>query len=771
MNNASKSSAIFTGLAAALFPVCGLLLILSGIYLHLVPQLPDVESLKHIEFKTPLQILSKDGHLIAEYGEEHTTPLTYRQIPPLFIQAVTAAEDDRFFSHEGIDPRGLARAAFELVTTGSIQSGGSTITMQVAKNYFLSREKTFSRKFTEILLAHEIEQSLTKQEILTLYVNKIFLGHRAYGIAAAAQVYFGKNIRDLNLPQLAMIAGLPKAPSRYNPVDDAPRAMERRNWILGRMHTLGYISDKQYEQAVHAPVGLNYRGTVSEVNGLYLAEMVRDTLVQRFGEDIYTSGWKVYTTVPAERQNAANLAVRDGLVAYDHRHGYRGPEAHNADINDFHAINGLEPGEVEQVDQQSIHVNLRDGENIIIPWSGLSWARKSLGSGRIGLPPHLASELVKTGDIIRCLHTAQGWELAELPQVQGLLVALDPRDGSLQALVGGFDFFASKYNRVIQGGRQVGSSIKPFIYASALDHGYTPASMINDAPLSFTYGDQVWNPQNDDGEFMGPITLRRALYLSRNLVSIRLLQAQGIDPVLRYLGRFGLPVNQMPHNLTLALGSVDALPLQMATGYATFANGGYRINPYFIDHISDAHGKTLFRSQSLSVCPGCDATQMTGHAPRVIPATVAFQMNSILRDVIVHGTGRGALALGRNDVAGKTGTTNDARDAWFDGYSPTLVAVTWVGYDNPASLGSGEFGGVAAVPVWNSFMERALASTPVLGWSMPSGLAAVWTSKVSGQPTSSTDPDGYMEYLPADQAPQSTPTTPATGSTSNDQLF
>ena len=772
MNTSQESSAYPWWLTVLLLPFCGLLLIASGIYIVLLPQLPDVASLKHFQFKTPLQVLSRDGQLIAEYGDEHTTPLTYRQIPPMFIKAVTAAEDNHFFTHSGIDPRGLARATLELIVHGGVhlgQSGGSTITMQVAKNYFLSQERTFARKFTEILLAHEIEQSLSKQEILTLYVNKIFLGHRAYGIAAAAQVYFGKNIRDLSIDQMALIAGLPKAPSRYNPVDNAPRALERRNWILGRMRYLGSITQAQYEHAVHAPIGLNYRGTVSEVNGLYLAELVRDTLVKRYGEAIYTSGWKVYTTVDGNRQNAANLAVRDGLIDYDHRHGYRGPEARAASLADLassHTINGLIPGLVTAVQPDHLAVTLRDGESIVIPWSGLAWARRALANGHVTYPPTRADQVAQVGDIIRCVYRDHGWELTELPKVQGLLVAIDPRDGAIQGMVGGFDFFASTFNRVLQGGRQVGSSLKPFIYAAALDHGYTPASMINDGPLSFKFGDQVWQPQNDDGEFMGPITLRRALYLSRNLVSIRLLQNLGIPTAIDYCRRFGLPADKMPRNLTLALGSADVLPLQMLTAYATFANGGHRINPYFIDHISDARGKVLFRAHPVVVCTQCAAG--TPVAPRVIPANIAFEINSILRDVIVHGTGRGALAIGRSDIAGKTGTTNEARDAWFDGYSPTLAAVTWVGYDTPSPLGSGEFGGVAAVPIWNRFMAYALNGQPQVGWSKPADLNTVWLNKNTAQPTAANDPDGYTEYLPADKIPAA---GGAANAASNDQLF
>ena len=767
MPNSSRLHRYSLVLALILLPVSGALLIASGFFLYLLPQLPDVNTLKHITFKTPLQIFSKDGQLIAEYGDEHTRPLTYSQIPPLFIKAVTSAEDDRFFSHEGIDPRGLARASWELLTTGSIRTGGSTITMQVAKNFFLSRERTFARKFTEILLAHEIERSLTKQEIITLYVNKIFLGHRAYGIAAAAQVYFGKDISQLSLPQLAMIAGLPKAPSRYNPVDDAPRAIERRNWILGRMHILGYITDKQYQQAIQAPIGLNYRGTISEVQGLYLAEMVRDTLVEHFGQSIYTSGWKVYTTVSANRQNAAHDAVRSGLVAYDHRHGYRGPEglASQTPLENYHVINGMYPAEIINVSETSARAQLRDGQEITINWNGLKWARKALADGRIGFEPKSAYQIVHRGDIIRCMQVPSGWELAELPQVQGLLVALDPRDGSVQALVGGFDFFSSKFNRITQGGRQVGSSMKPFIFASALNKGYSPASLFDDGPLSFTFGDKVWTPQDDDGEFMGPITLRKALYLSRNLVSIRVLQTVGLNYAINYLGKFGLPARQLPQNLTLALGTADMLPIQMATAYATFANGGYRINPYFIDHIVNAQGKTIYRANPLSACvDSCSPAQWNHHAPRVIAPSVAYMMTSMLKDVILHGTGRGALAVGRSDLAGKTGTTNDAFDAWFDGYNPNLVAITWVGFDEPKGLGPGEFGGVAAVPIWNAFMKEALAGQPEKGWSMPNDVQQVWFNQATGTLTSATDPDAHPDLMRVSPE-QSTETPSAASST------
>lgn len=792
MKNLIQSSSRSLWLAAGALLICGPLLILSGIYLHLAPQLPDVESLKHFQFETPLKVLSADGHLIAEYGDKHTTPLTYDHIPPLFIKALLAAEDDRFFVHQGIDIRGLGRAFVDLARTGSIQSGGSTLTMQVAKNYFLSRERTFSRKFTEILLAREIEQSLSKQEILTLYVNKIFLGHRAYGIAAAAQVYFGKDIHELGIADLAMIAGLPKAPSRYNPVDDAPRALQRRNWIITRMRDLGYISTVQASNALKAPLGLNFQGTVSEVNGLYLAEMVRDTLVSRFGEDIYASGWKVYTTVSANRQNAANLAVRDGLLEYDRRHGWRGPEGRDKSLDDYYTIGGLKPAEVVTVHRDSIEAKLRDERTIIIPWKGISWARPYINTSSLGKTPASATDLVKTGDIIRVLETHDGWQLSQLPAVQGLLIALNPDTGAVEALVGGFDFFQSKYNRITQGGRQAGSTLKPFIYASALEKGFTPSSIINDAPLSFGSGPNAWTPENSDGDYMGPITLRRALYLSRNLVSIRLLQAVGIDPALAYLSKFGLPTAGMPHNLTLALGSANVLPIQMANAYSTLANGGYRINPFFIEKIEDAKGHVIFRANPVRVCRECELastpvepTQVSGSgtsltvqsppqpvtpasAPRMVSARTAYQIDSILRDVIIHGTGRGALAIGRSDVSGKTGTTNEAKDAWFAGFNPHLAAVVWVGFDDPAPLGAGEFGGVAAVPIWNRFMEAALANTPESFLPVPTGLTAVRINKTTGEATSSDDPEGYTEYLPSEKAPTTTP-TPSTGTTTSEQ--
>lgn len=780
-------------LAILAFPICGVLLILSGLYLYLAPQLPDVESLKAVKFETPLQVLSRDGLLIAEFGEKHTAPLTYAQIPPIYIKAILAAEDDQFFQHEGINIKGLARAFADILRTGSIQSGGSTITMQVAKNYFLSQERTFSRKFTEILLAKRIEDSLSKPEIMTLYVNKIFLGHRAYGIGAAAQVYYGKRINELNLAEIAMIAGLPKAPSAFNPVSNPKRALIRRDWIIGRMLSLGYISQAEHDKALQAPLGLNFRATFAEVNAPYLAEMVRNALVQEFGEGIYTSGYKVYTSVSAKRQNAAAQAVIEGLLAYDRRHGWRGPEKAKT-LDGMYPVGGLLPARVTAVSEKTIEAELQNGTALTIDWPGMSWARPYVNVNRVGPSPVKAADIAKTGDIIRVrARKAGGWDLLQVPAVQGQLIALDPDTGGLEAVVGGFDYTTSKFNRSLQGWRQAGSTLKPFIYSSALERGYTPASLINDAPITFGEGENAWQPGNSDGEFLGPITLRQALYRSRNTVSIRLLQAIGVDNARRYLARFGFPPDRMPHNLTLALGTAEVLPVQMAAGYAAIANGGLHVTPWFVDHVVDKTGKVLFQANPERVCRQCEAApaaadpvaaEITGAgqnlnvteppaaaaaftanypvAPRIMSARTAYQMQSILRDVINRGTGRAALALGRDDLAGKTGTTNDAKDAWFAGFGGNLVAVAWLGFDQPQTLGRVEYGGYAALPLWNSFMRPALAGVAGYQPPVPPGLSAVRVNLDTGQRTGEDDPRGYNDWIQIEKL-STLPETPAEG--------
>lgn len=795
-NPTSQQERIHPFFAAGMAGLLSLLLISSGAYLYLNPQLPNVEQLREIKLETPLQIYSRDGKLISEFGEKHSRPLHYDEIPPLLVKAFLAAEDDNFFNHKGISIKGLGRAFADIAQTGSIQSGGSTITMQVAKNYFLTSQRTFSRKLTEILLARNIEQALSKQEILELYVNKIYLGQRAYGIGAAAEVYYSKNVNQLSLAEMAMIAGLPKAPSKYNPVVNPKRAIARRNWILGRMLLLGYIKQDQYEQAIATDTGIHYHTVIDEVNAPYLAEMVRAALTARFGDKVLGAGYRVFTTVRSDMQNAAVNAVTDGLLAYDLRHGWRGVEAKAEDrpLNQFNDAGGLSPAQVTKVYRNSVEALMRDGRTITIPWAGLSWARPYKTVNSVGNAPSKASQIVAVGDIIRVKKAGGVWVLRQIPKVQGQLIALNPETGALEALAGGFDFSISQFNHSIQGWRQAGSTLKPFIYALALERGFTPYSIVNDSPL--TVGN--WTPSNSDGRFMGPITLRRALYLSRNLVSVRLLQAVGVDRARTYLDRFGFIDKELPDNLTLALGTAQVVPLQMATGYAAFANGGYRVNPYFIERIEDVTGKVLFQARPDQVCQTCEEaanatpaelasatpappSEITGAgneitvtdppvpappvatvpdypvAKRIMSEKASRQMANILRDVILHGTARSALRLGRSDIAGKTGTTNDAKDAWFAGFNPKMVAVSWVGFDQPSSLGRLEYGGYAALPLWNNFMDYALAGTPdrwldgASGSSAPS--SANNTTPASADTADTPDDSATTSPTPADNQP------------------
>lgn len=723
-----------------------------GMYLYLAPTLPDMSRLKDVQVEMPLQVYTRDDKLIGLFGEKQSDPVSYAQIPPHLVHAFLAAEDASFFSHGGVSFKGLGRAMTEAVQSGSTQTGGSTITMQVAKNYYLSPERTLRRKLTEIFLARKIEQTLSKEDILSLYVNKIFLGQNAYGISAAANIYYGKSLDQLTIAEMAMIAGLPKAPSSYNPVSNPERALERRNWIVGRMLQLGYIQQDEYQEAIAEPVTLNMSSRKLDMRAPYLAEMVRAELVEKFGEQAQYSGWRVYTTVRSDRQQFADDAVKRGLEAYDKRHGWRGAEAHDKPLTSFRVVGELQPAQVTQVLSQSFKAQLLDGTEVTVPWRGMSWARKHIDANRVGSAPSKAAQIVKIKDIVRLRaqdnDNQRNWVLSQIPAAQGQLIALNPEDGALEAIVGGYDFAASKFNRSIQGWRQPGSAIKPFIYSLALERGYTPQSAVSDSSL--TVG--KWRPRNSDGRFLGNITLRRALYLSRNLVSIRLLQSVGIDRARNYLVNFGMVEQELPRNLTLALGTAQVLPIQIATGYAAFANGGYRVQPYFIEHIEDHKGQIIYQASPYAVCRDCDTeanpaeisnarliqpvvddneaesiettqvdtlavvkpqiTLITRPAERIIDADAAYDMANILRDVVQIGTARAALKLGRNDLAGKTGTTNDAKDAWFSGFQPKMVAVAWVGFDQPKSLGRREYGGVAALPIWTDFMGKALADVP-----------------------------------------------------------
>jgi penicillin-binding protein 1A len=769
---------------------CGLLLGLSGAYLYLSPGLPSVEMLKSVQLQIPLRIYSSDDKLIAEFGEMRRSPIKFSDIPPHFIQALLSAEDDNFENHYGVDPGSLVRAAGQLLRSGHIQTGGSTITMQVAKNYFLSSERSFSRKSNEILLALQIERQLTKDEILELYVNKIYLGNRAYGIEAAAQVYYGKSIRDVSLAQMAMIAGLPKAPSRFNPLANPLRAKERRDWILGRMFKLGKIDDASY----HVPT--------PEVNAPYIAEMARAEMVGRYGAAAYTEGFRVNTTVPSGLQDSANAAVRDGLINYDQRHGYRGPEsrlpgktrdAWLAELTKQRTLNSLDPAIVSQVDKSGILVLTREGKEERVSWDSMKWARPLLNTNSVGRMPSQPADVAQVGDLIRVMRQENGsLSFSQVPTVQSALVSLDPHNGAIRALVGGFAFEQSNYNRAMQAKRQPGSSFKPFVYSAALDSGYTPATLVNDAPIVFVDEavDKVWRPKNDTNTFLGPIRLREALYKSRNLVSIRVLQSLGVDSAINYIARFGFNKQDLPRNLSLALGTATLTPMEIATGWSTFANGGFKVAPYLIQRVESRTGDVLFTANPATVpadegqanpelpdpnaipAPDPAATQLitsdTGPAPvapavptapavaaRIVDGRTTYILTSMLQDVIKRGTGRRALSMNRPDIAGKTGTTNDSKDAWFSGYNADYMTTVWTGFDQPETLGRHEFGGTVALPIWMNYMGAALKDKPPHTQAEPEGIISLRVDPISGRAASPGTPDAYFELFKSEDTPPS----------------
>ncbi|WBL59792.1 penicillin-binding protein 1A [Stutzerimonas stutzeri] len=764
---------------------CALLLSISGAFLYLSPNLPSVDSLRSIQLQIPLRVYSADDKLIAEFGEMRRSPIRFDDIPQAFIHALLAAEDDNFANHYGVDITGLMRAATQLLKSGQIQTGGSTITMQVAKNYFLTSERSFSRKINEILLALQIERELSKNEILELYVNKIYLGNRAYGIEAAAQVYYGKPISELSVAQLAMIAGLPKAPSAFNPLVNPARSKERRDWILGRMYRLGSLDESSYRQALAEPETARYHGATPELDASYIAEMARAEMVGRFGSAAYTDGFRVYTTVSSERQIAANNALNSGLIEYDQRHGYRGPEANLAnaprdtwlqELAKYRSLSGLQPAAVTQVETSGILVITRDGQEHTVSWDSMKWARPYLGINSIGPRPQRPADVVKVGDVVRIRWQDEAAVFSQVPQAQAALVSLDPEDGSIEALAGGFSFGQSNYNRAIQAKRQPGSSFKPFIYSAALDAGYTAASLVNDSPIVFVEQgmDRIWRPKNDNNTFLGPIRMREALYKSRNLVSIRLLQTMGVDYTINYITRFGFNAQDLPRNLSLALGTATLTPMEIATGWTTFANGGYKIEPYLIQRIEDREGNLLFEANPARVPPRetqtadvevhpvqsnpviADGEQMPA-APRfaeqVLDERTAYIMTSMLQDVIKRGTGRRALALGRDDIAGKTGTTNDSIDSWFSGYNADLVTTVWAGFDQPQSLGRNEYGGTVALPIWMNYMGAVLKDMPEHPPAEPDGLLKLRIDPVSGRAATPSTPDAYFEVFKSEDSP------------------
>lgn len=764
---------------------CAALWWLAGLYLYLSPNLPDADTLRDVKLQTPMKVMSNDGRLIGQFGEQKRSPLQFDEIPSDFVNALLAAEDDQFFEHGGVDLLGLARAVSELIATGRKRSGGSTLTMQVARNYALTLEQTFLRKFNEILLALEVERVLTKEEIFELYVNRIFLGHRSYGFEAAAQTYYGKSLSELSLPQHAMLAGIPKAPSRNNPLSNPERAKIRRDWILGRMASLGMIDEAARDRSRASPVVATYSGLRVEVEADYIAEMVRKEMLSRFGNGAYSDGYVVYTTVDGNAQLAARQALINGLRTYDKRHGWRGPERQLPPLQEedesqlqerwrlalaeMPIIVDLLPAIVTEIDETGANVLSKSGQQQRLQWQDdLKSIRRYRTENLTSSAAESIEDLLSVGDLIRIEQDPEKgtYRLAQVPRAQAALVALNPSDGAIRALVGGMGFELSKFNRATQARRQPGSNFKAFLYAAALEHGITPATLINDAPivLDNLSSDEIWRPENDSGRFYGPTRLRNALTYSRNLVSIRVLQRLGLNRFIDYVEQMGFNTEGMARNLTLALGTHAYTPLDIAAGYAIVANGGFRVEPYLIARIEDATGSVIYEADPWVACPACgeiapkdeEALRMEDilqpvnsdirEAPQVMDPRASYLMSSMLGDVIKRGTGRRARVLERSDIAGKTGTTNGPRDAWFSGFNPDLVATSWVGFDDYSLLGKREFGGTAALPIWIDFMREALPkeqSSP----NMPSGVVRLRIDRKTGRRVTGTPEGSVYEYF------------------------
>ncbi|CAG0878783.1 unnamed protein product [Cyprideis torosa] len=878
-----------------LLSIAGVLIVASGlvfIYFKLAPKLPSIESLNHVQFQVPLRVYTYDGKLISEFGEKRREPVKIERVPERLKQAFLAAEDDRFYEHPGVDYQGILRAVIHLIRTGQRGQGGSTITMQLARNFFLSNEKTYERKLNEILLALRIESELSKDKILELYLNKIYLGNRAYGVGAASRVYYGKDVMDLTLAEASMIAGLPKAPSRYNPVINPQRALIRRDYVLRRMRELGYISEQEYAETVALPVTARLHYAKPDVEAGYVAEMVRARMQSIYGDRVYTSGLSVYTTLKSTNQLAATAALRSGLVDYEKRHGFIGPigsidlsglqtgaetaaetipveelsdaeqgsgtEQAQADedgdakqqkpamevvleaLDDYAEYGGQHASVVLQVEKEKAHVLLADGQNAVVSLSDSLWARQRLGPDKLGAEITSLEELLKPGDVVYTeLPAQQEAEVAEaetveeveeklaeqvqqsrqqpievklsqLPTVEGALVSIQPQTGRILALVGGFDFHRSKFNRVTQARRQPGSNFKPFIYSAALENGDTAATIYNDAPVVFHDSalEGEWRPENYSGRFYGPTRLREALVKSRNLVSIRVLKGLGLRRALDYVERFGFDIKSLPADLSLALGSGAVTPLKLVSAYSVFANQGYLVPPHYIWRIEDAFGQEIFSSPTVVLCDeSCEeqqaavaASQIDGednkqgvnigtvdetdtappalveneqptidegeeslifdnidggiqYVPRVIDERNAFIMTSILKEVITRGTGRKALELKRNDLAGKTGTTNDQHDAWFSGFNSQVATSVWVGFDELQPLGARETGGQAALPAWIDYMKTALQDIPQDKVTQPEKLVTVRIDKKTGELSRGRGSDNMFEMFRVEYAP------------------
>ena len=719
------------------------------------PTLPSLEVLTDYQPKIPLRVYSADGKLIGEFGEERRAVVKVADVPQPMIRAILAAEDERFYQHGGVDYVGVARAALSNFASGGVRQGASTITMQVARNFFLSKERTLTRKFNEMLLAFKIEANLGKDQILELYINQIYLGQRAYGFAAAAQIYFGKPLAELTLAESAMLAGLPKAPSSYNPLANPRRAKLRQHYVLRRMRELQLISDEELAAADKQAIVVKRQINEYPVRAEFFAEMVRQAIYERYQEDAYAKGIRVYTTLNTAHQEAAYAAVRRGVLDYDRRHGYRGPERY-VELPAKPGDEALEDALQESVDSDDIHAAIvieagpklvkayrKGGEWVEIKEDGLKFAARMLGEKAT------PAQRIRRGSVIRVQKDEKGrWQVAQLPAVEASLVSVDPRDGAMRALVGGFDFNRNQFNHAVQALRQAGSSFKPFVYSAALEKGFTAATVVNDAPLTFTAaqtGSEAWEPKNYDGKFEGPMRLRTALVKSKNLISVRILQAISPQYAQDYVGRFGFDPKLHPAYLTMALGAGNVTPLQMASAYSVFANGGYRVAPYFVERVEDARGNVLFEAKPVAAGAG---------AERVIDARNAFIMSTIMRDVVRAGTAARAMKLGRSDLAGKTGTTNEFVDAWFCGWGGDLVAIAWIGFDTPQTLGRNETGAQAALPIWMGYMGPALKGVPEQALTPPAGVVSMRVNPETGLRVA--DSSGivdyfYQEFLPPEQ--------------------
>ena len=775
--------------------------------LALTPGLPSIDNMAEDRLKVPMRVFTSDGVLIGEFGEERRLPIKIEETPKPLIDAILAAEDDGFYDHHGVDFTGIARAAWINFQSGGHTQGASTITMQVARNFFLSPEKTYTRKLREILLAFKLERNLTKDEILELYLNKIYLGQRAYGFGAASMIYYGRHLPELTLPEVSMLAGLPKAPSRNNPLSKRENAKEnainRRNYILGRMFKLNFVDEAVFRQATLAPLSARKHKLKYDVEAPYISEMVRQYMLQKYENKTYAGGFNVYTTIDSKNQTAANESLRNGLLAYDQRHGYRGPLGHSKIkldtdkdkldevLVDYRAIGNLMPAIVMLVENRSITAYTQEGFVAEIGWEGLSWARRYIDANNIGSTPKSASDILRVGNIIYLHSQTEGiWRLAQMPNVAGALVSLRPNDGAILALTGGFDFYSSKFNRATQAERQPGSNLKPFIYSAALEKGFTAATTVSGAPIAIEDEtlEDVWRPENYSGKFFGPTRLRKALQLSLNLVSIRVLRAIGPTYAADYLSRFGFDKEKLPRNLSMALGSASVTPMTMATAFSVFANGGFKIEPYFITRVEDGENNLLEQANPSIVCKTCPETRLTmtekalqgephpadttpitvsevttttdntaedaapivqepRYAPRVIPLENVFIMTTIMRDVVKHGTGRRAMELGRRDLAGKTGTTNEFKDAWFSGFNDSVVTTTWIGFDQPTTLGRGEAGASAALPTWVEFMRVALDGVPEHALQQPKTVVQRYIHEESGELAHEDDMDAIPEYF------------------------